>query len=182
METQSVFRRYSYRGYRRNLKYLFFFLVYLFSAILITISVYSLAYKVIKGNQINLGEGLELFPVIIMAGILICLMSVELNEHPLIEVGEEGIRIKVFNWIFMWRFIPWQDVLGLEHKGSENTWGMPTILVKIKNLTYWHKILGNKYEVKNDPIIPLAWGLIQRDELCDYINKNITINSTDNVN
>jgi len=95
--------------------------------------------------------------------------SVGANNYPTIQVVENGLRVRVFLWRFVWRTIPWHDVQDvlIPFRQFTNTASptQATVLVLVKRLTIWHRLLGSSYGVGFEPALPLYPHIYGREDL-----------------
>src|SRR6266498_4410700 len=61
------------------------------------------------------------------------------NQYNKIRVSKDGLYVEVYAFRYMWKFVDWKDVLDLKLLSTVDRWGKPQWVIRVKDLTYWHK-------------------------------------------
>jgi len=107
--------------------------------------------------------------LILIGAFAVAIGSIIANQYPTIEVVEGGLRVRVFLWRFVWRMVPWQDVQDIivsPTRIHNLAYGPQTIvLVVVKRLTIWHRLLGETWGAGGKPVLLLHPDMSRREEL-----------------
>ncbi|MBN2116639.1 MAG: hypothetical protein JW730_08715 [Anaerolineales bacterium] len=96
------------------------------------------------------------------------------NEYNRIRVAKEGLYVEVHIILrYLWKFVPWRDVLDLKLVPDLDRWRKPQWLIKVKELTYWHRWISWRHNCGSNPGILITSDLIDREELLNIIEENL---------
>lgn len=95
------------------------------------------------------------------------------NQYNRIRVVKEGLYIEVYTLRHTWKFVDWQDVLDLKLLPTLDRWGNPQWLIKVKELTYWHRWISWQHRCGSGPGILINSDLIDREKLLNIIEKRL---------
>lgn len=97
------------------------------------------------------------------------------NQYNKIRVSKDGLYVEVYAFRYIWKFIDWQDVLDLKPLSTVDRWGKQQWVIKVKDLTYWHKWISWQYRCGFSPGILINSDLLNREELLKLIEKRLGI-------
>jgi hypothetical protein len=92
-----------------------------------------------------------------------------INTYPEIQVREEGLLVRVFVFCFMWKLVPWEEIIRVNPSPRPDRWWRRVWVVHVKRLTLWHRILGASYLAGWQPGIVITSDLQDREELLKTI-------------
>jgi len=95
-----------------------------------------------------------------------------LNQHNTIQVVETGLRITTFGPFLFWKFVPWEEIVGIENAIRLDRWRQVIWVIKVKKLTPWHEYLGVAYGFGRCPIVLLTSDMDDRYQLIEIIEQN----------
>jgi hypothetical protein len=87
-----------------------------------------------------------------------------------IIITDLGMKVRIL--IFKWRFIPWQDVLGISPPvlgGSYNVWR----LIIVRQLTLFHRIVSLVYRTDFKPVLLICSQIQGYNELIRTIEEHV---------
>ena len=91
---------------------------------------------------------LVFFAVIVIIAVLIFIPLINLFSKFMIT--DEGIHVRIFNYWFFWKFIPWEKVKSFEPSSKgDHLW----LLRVDEELTIWHRTLARMYSPEEDSVI-----------------------------
>lgn len=99
-----------------------------------------------------------------------------INHYNRVRVAKSGLFVEVYVFRYKWIFVDWKDVLELKLLPLSDPWGKPQWLIKVRELTYWHKLISQHYRCGPQPGIVISSDLIDRDKLLDIVKKKLTKN------
>lgn len=92
-----------------------------------------------------------------------------INQFNKVRVAKNGLYVEVYVFRYIWKFVDWKDVLELKLLPLPDRWGKPQWLIKVRELTYWHKLISQHYGCGPQPGIVISSDLIDRDKLLDTV-------------
>jgi len=95
------------------------------------------------------------------------------NQYNRIRVAKEGLYVEVYAFRYIWKFIRWNEILELRLLPRPDRWGKPQWLVRVKNLTYWHRWISWHYQCGSDPGIVINSDLMNGDKLLKIIDEKL---------
>jgi hypothetical protein len=96
------------------------------------------------------------------------------NQYNRIRVAEEGLYVEVYAFRYIWKFVSWDEILELKLLPRLDRWGKPQWLLRVKNLTSWHRWISWHYRCGSDPGIVINSDLINGDKLLDIIDEKLS--------
>jgi hypothetical protein len=96
-----------------------------------------------------------------------------INQYNTIQVFDNGLRVRVFSFIFKWKFIEWNGVVGIESSKVVDRWRKNVWVIIVKELTFWHRLLSRIYRINSYPAIILTSDLEEREKLLDIVAMQI---------
>jgi hypothetical protein len=132
-------------------------------------------YNFIIGSPLDFTTLMEASLLLVSCVIMLPLILTILNQHNTIHVMENGLRITTFGPFLFWKFIPWQDINGIEIGKRMDRWRQPVWIIKVRRLTPWHRYLGKFYNAGSSPIITLTSDMDGRYELMNIIEKKCSL-------
>lgn len=157
MVNNAQVREFSYGkiGFKLSLIYFLFIYLGLFLFIIWLSNVVLLMFSLV-----DLESSCNDFLVTGVALLLFSLLpNTSVNRYNTIQVIDDGLRIRTFFYYYRWKFVPWEDVLGVELSPWPWPWPSPTWVIKVKKLTIWHYIqslflfCGLGYVIVVDPMM-----------------------------
>lgn len=161
-----------------NNKYIIYVGPYLFMMVigmpLLIIGLIGMIVNILFGAEPNTFEQL----ITIMGGIFFARMlpyylKNEINSYSTTKVISEGLIVRVFTFHYDWKFVPWEDVLGIVPSPLVLHDGVLNWVIKINALADTHTAIGKKYGDGTSPAIYLNSHIQNRDRLIDIIQENI---------
>ena len=80
-----------------------------------------------------------------------------LNIYSKFILTDEGIHVRMFNYWFFWKFIPWENVKSFEPSPSPRLRDLVWLLRVDEELTIWHRRLASMYSPEDESVI-IAFG------------------------
>jgi hypothetical protein len=126
------------------------------------------------------GQAILYRAVIVWVGIVFVLLWAStillpiVNQYNRIRVTEEGLYVEVYVFRYFWKFISWDEILELKFLVRLDRWGKPQWLLRVRNLTYWHRWISWHHWCGSDPGILIHSDLINRDKLLDVIEEKLS--------
>ena len=106
-------------------------------------------------------------------GLFLMFMGVFfLSQFNEIILGNKGIKVSVF--YFFWIFVPWEDIIDITTHPFPG-YRDPTLLriIKVRNLTIFHRLAGLVYFTGSHPIILISKYISNYDDLVNSIEKEL---------
>jgi hypothetical protein len=100
---------------------------------------------------------------------LLTILPMMINTHTEVQVVEEGLLVRVFVFRFLWKFVPWEDVVKITKSPRPDRWWKKVWIVQVKQLTLWHRMLSASYLAGWQPGIAITSDLQGREELLKII-------------
>ena len=96
------------------------------------------------------------------------------NQYNRIRVAKEGLYIEVYIILrYTWKFVAWRDVLDLKLVPRLDRWRKPQWLLKVKELTYWHRWISWQHNCGSGPGILINSDLINRETLLEIVERKL---------
>jgi hypothetical protein len=128
-------------------------------------------YLLLVGRRSVGAEVATLFGSILF---LLTFLPMMVNTHTEIQVREEGLLARVFVFCFIWKLIPWEDIIKITKSPRPDRWWKGTWIVQVKRLTFWHRLLSMTYLTKWQPGIVITSDLQGHEELLQIIQAQLT--------
>jgi len=96
------------------------------------------------------------------------------NHYNRIRVAKEGLYVEVYMFRYIWKFVAWEDILDITLLAQLDRWRKPQWLIRVKELTYWHRWISWRYNCGSQPGILISSDLIDREKLLEIIEQRIT--------
>jgi hypothetical protein len=173
MTTNECVQEFSYRNSARVMNILPLILAWIVFPLLM-FALIGFTYIDLIREPLTGKEVIEFLGLCLSVIFLIIFSHQDINHHNSIQVLEKGLRVRVFFFIFLWKFIPWSDVISIELSPLVDRWNNSVWVIVVKRLTFWHRRLSVIYRVGNLPGIILSSDLNQRGELMDLVEKHIS--------
>jgi hypothetical protein len=152
-----------------NFALLFFWI----SLSLVTFALLTSAFALMTGQAV-VSRALIILAVSIYGLFAVITIPLQIvNQYNRIRVAKEGLYIEVYVFRYIWKFIHWNDILELKLSPKLDRWGKPQWLLKVKNLTYWHRWISWQHGSGSDPSVLINSDLIGRDKLLDLIETKL---------
>ena len=71
------------------------------------------------------------------------------------------------------KFVDWEDVLDVKILPLPDRWGKTQWLIKVRELTYWHKLISRHYSCGPEPGIVITSDLIDRERLLKIVENRL---------
>ena len=163
-----VIKYYSY-GKRERLKLIALPLVLLVVGLPIClVGLAAYLYLLLVGGRTVAGEVAALIGGCLF---LLAFPPAVVNTHTEIQVREKGMLVRVFVFRFVWKLIPWDDVVRIIKSPRPDRWWKPVWVVQVKRLTFWHRLLSASHLTGWQPGIVLTSDLQNREELLKVIRE-----------
>jgi hypothetical protein len=171
MQSQTI-RCYSYPG-RKRLKLLALPLALMIVGLpsWIFVLVADLYLRLVGEKSAEPGELMALF---IGSLFFFFFIPAAINTYPEIQVREEGLLVRVFVFRFIWKLVPWEEIIRVTPSPRPDRWWKRVWVVQIKRLTLWHRILGASYLAGWQPGIVITSDLQDREELLKIIRDRVS--------
>lgn len=128
-------------------------------------------------RQANLGNAFVALAVSSYGLFLAITLPLNLiNQYNRVRVAKNGLYVEIYVFRYIWKFVDWKDVLELKLLPLPDRWGKPQWLIKVRELTYWHKLISQHYRCGPQPGIVISSDLMERDKLLDIVEKKLTKN------
>jgi hypothetical protein len=95
------------------------------------------------------------------------------NQYNRIRVSKGGLYVEVYAFRSVWKFIDWKDILDLKLLSTPDRWGKPQWLIRVKDLTYWHKWISWQHKCGFNPSILITSDLLNHEKLLKIIEKKL---------
>lgn len=96
-----------------------------------------------------------------------------INQFNRIRVAEEGLYVEIYVLRYTWKLVEWKDVLDIKLLPSLDRWRKPQWLIRVKELTYWHRWISWRFNCGSEPGILISSDLIDREKLLEIIEQRI---------
>ncbi|MEW6405340.1 MAG: hypothetical protein AB1649_26415, partial [Chloroflexota bacterium] len=116
--------------------------------ILLPSAIYGLFYTLIRlvsGSTTLSDAAISIIGSILAVYIAFSLPPRIVNEYCDICVTEAGLSVLIYAFRSEWRLIQWTDILEINKVTRPDRWGNAQWIVKIRELTYWHRLIGWQY-------------------------------------
>ncbi len=114
---------------------------------------------------------INLFGLLFGLFLAITIPLVIVNQYNRIRVAEEGLYVEVYAFRHIWRLIDWDDILGIRLSPRLDRWGKPQWLIRVKELTFWHRWISWLNNCGSEPSILINSDLIDGVKLLKVIEK-----------
>jgi hypothetical protein len=153
-----------------NFSLLFFWILFSIAAYMFLAT----AFALITGQAIIYRAVIVLIGI--TYGLLIAVTGLLqiVNHYNRIRVTEEGLYVEVYAFRYVWKFVSWDEVLELKLLTSLDRWRKPQWLLRVRNLTYWHRWVSWYHRCGFNPGIVINSDLIGRDKLLDIIEQKLS--------
>lgn len=114
--------------------------------------------------------------IVLLLGIYYLVLWIKaphINEYPEIQVLESGLRVRVFEWYLVWRFVPWAEIEAVVRSPLSDELIGTVWCIQLQHLTRWHCRLGWTWLQDPRPVIVLSATFPDRQELLDTIQAHI---------
>ena len=105
--------------------------------------------------------------------VLLALMPMEINLHIDIQLREEGLLVRIFAFRFIWKLVPWEEIIRVIPSPRPDRWWKRVWVVQVKRLTLWHRLLSATYFTGWQPGIVITSDLQDREELLKIIRDRV---------
>ncbi len=129
-------------------------------------------WALVSGLPVSLSMVVSYVAVFIACVYGLALLLAQINQYNTIRIMEGGLRITTFGPFLFWKFIPWQDIISLGIAPQKDRWGQPVWVIKVKELTWWHKYLAKMFQMGPNPMITLTSDMEDRELLVELIKQN----------
>jgi hypothetical protein len=96
-----------------------------------------------------------------------------INQYNNIRVTKDGLLISIYMFRTKWKLIQWEDILYVEKLSKLDRWGKCQWMVRVKSLSYWHKLIGWQYGIGLKPCIIINSDFDDQFELIKIIEKKM---------
>jgi hypothetical protein len=96
------------------------------------------------------------------------------NQYNRIRTVKDGLYVEVYIFRYIWKFIDWGDILDLKQLPKHDRWGKPQWLIKVKDLTYWHRWISWQHKSGLVPGIIITSDLIDQEKLLKIVQRKLT--------
>lgn len=100
------------------------------------------------------------------------LLLTGINQYNTIRVVKNGLEITTLGPFLFWKFVHWENVIGVELSSRLDRWRQPIWMIKVKKLTLWHYFLSKLYNLESGSVILATSDLKSRQRLLEIITKN----------
>ncbi|MFT3894141.1 MAG: hypothetical protein QM730_21120 [Anaerolineales bacterium] len=95
------------------------------------------------------------------------------NQFNTVRVNEDGLYIQVYAFRYVWKFVAWKDVQSIKLAPRLDRWMRSQWLVKVNELTYWHRIIGQYYGYGREPVFVINSDMDKWDDLVEIIENEL---------
>jgi hypothetical protein len=95
------------------------------------------------------------------------------NQFNEIRVNDDGLYIRVYKFRYIWEFVKWKDVYEIRLSSKPDRWGLSQWLVKVNNLTYWHRVISQQFQSGTGSVLVLNSELMDREDLIEIIERKL---------
>jgi hypothetical protein len=99
-----------------------------------------------------------------------------INEYNKVRVTEEGLYIQVYLFRYRWKLVKWEDIFDVKLISSPDRWRNPQWIIRVRQLTYWHKLISQRYRCGSGPGIVINSDIKDREKLLDLIQSKLEKN------
>ena len=153
-----------------NFALLFFWILFSLVAYLFFATIFAL----ITGQAIIYRAVIVLFGTSFGLFIAVTGLLQTVNHYNRIRVTEDGLYVEVYVFRYVWKFVGWNEVVELKLLPSPDRWRKPQWLLRVTNLTYWHRWVSWYHGCGSEPGIVINSDLIGRDTLLDIIEEKLS--------
>jgi len=153
-----------------NFALLFFWISSLIGAYMFLVTVFAL----ITGQAVLYRAGIGLIGTAYFLFLASTMSLPIVNQYNRIRVAEEGLYVEVYAFRFIWKLVRWEEILEVKLLPILDRWRKPQWLLRVKNLTYWHRWISWYYRCGSDPGIVINSDLINGDALLNIIDEKLS--------
>ena len=95
------------------------------------------------------------------------------NQYNRIRVVEGGLQVRIFVFWYFWKFIPWEEITGVDISPRLDRNQASVFVIKVKRLTVWHSGNSQLYWVGSQPGILVTSEMYNRFELLAIIDQHL---------
>lgn len=90
-----------------------------------------------------------------------------------LRISKEGLSVRVFVLPFYWKWkkLSWSDVGSIEETAKIDRSLAPIWIIKVRNLSHWHKLLGQRYKVTPCEVIIISSEMENRQKLLERLEE-----------
>lgn len=96
-----------------------------------------------------------------------------INHYNRIRVDQHGLLVQVFVFRYVWKYVDWKDVIEVRIIPALDRWGKSQWIIRVRELTYWHKLISRRYGCGSEPGIILTSDLIDREKLLKIVESKL---------
>ena len=100
-------------------------------------------------------------------------ISTEINMFPEIIIKKDGLRVKIFNFRWVWEEIPWNNVIDIQRSERKYRGGEVWLINVSNQLSIWHRLISRNFGEGNYTYIVVSHLLTDIDELVDIIKNKV---------
>jgi hypothetical protein len=123
-------------------------------------------------DQISFIES-NIFLFAIGLAIVLALVPMDINKYSDLRVIDEGIFVRTFNFVYSWKFIPWDYVTEIKKIRISVPIQTTAWIVPVRNLGLYHKLLGFRYGFGFRSCILISQEIENVDELITKIKEEL---------
>jgi hypothetical protein len=172
MDQPQAIRCYSYPG-RERLKLIALPLALLIAGLpACIVGLIAYLYLLLVGRRAVGAEVATLFGSILF---LLTFVPMVVNTHIDIQLREEGLLVRIFAFRFIWKLVPWEEIIRVTPSPRPDRWWRRVWVVQVKRLTLWHRLLSATYFTGWQPGIVITSDLQDREELLKIIRDRSSV-------
>lgn len=140
---------------------------------LLSVNIFWVIDELLHEHIISLEKALIEIPLICFGLYVIYMIPTFANQYSRIQITDNGIKVRIFSFRFYWKLIPWDQIIRVELTPNLDRWKQQIWVIKVKELSNWHKNLSRYYRMGPNPIVILTSDLDNRQFLLEIIYNRV---------